>query len=153
MFAGSGLSLRQKLVKWINPDATEVALPNNEEKPYFDKEQKVWVFPGDDPQELAKPVGPPPMTPTASMPEPTPEPEMSNDPLAALMAPPNSRRGPSSSNRPGAVGGMDTPRGYPGTRSPAGGPPGMASPAAAGAPPQFAIFQPKPAAKDEKKSG
>jgi hypothetical protein len=133
------------MVKKLNPDATAVTLQESEEKAYYDEKRKVWVFPGDDPDELVKPVGPPPTTPAIGKSEPTPEPQATpNDPLAAMMAPPTRGRGPSSLKRPGAASGM-TPRGYPGMPSP-----GMASAAAAGAPPQFAVFQPKPANKDEK---
>ena len=151
--AEGGWSLRQRLVKWINPDATEVSLPENEEKAYYDEKRKVWVFPGQDPDELVKPIAPPPtMTPAPK--EPAEEPDAPKDPLAAMMAPP--RRGPSSAAR-------GTPRGLPGRvpstpgmpGMPPGMPPGMLvgmpSPAGpgAGAPPQFTVFQAKP--KEENK--
>eukprot|EP00934_Nitzschia_sp_Nitz4_P008522 Nitzschia sp. Nitz4//scaffold34_size148208//91553//101858//NITZ4_002988-RA/size148208-snap-gene-0.209-mRNA-1//1//CDS//3329548819//8512//frame0 len=136
-----GWSLRQRLVKWINPDATEVVLPDNEEKPYYDEKRKVWVFPGDNPDELVKPVAPPPTAMQKSTEPAAPEPETSNDPLAAMMAPP--RRGPSTLQRPGRA--SATPR-TPGT--PAGMPmpnkAGAASPMPGGAPPKFAVFQPVP---------
>ena len=87
--AGGGWSIRKRLVKWINPDATEVTLPQEEEKAYYDEKQKVWVFPGDDPDELVKPIGPPPMASTKpANEEPASEDSNPSDPLAAMMAPP-----------------------------------------------------------------
>jgi hypothetical protein len=133
------LGLQNWITKKLNPDAHQVSLAESSEKAYFDEKRKVWVFPGDDPDELVKPIGPPPKTPMASKPEPGPEPDAPTDPLAAMMAPPT-RRAPGSS--------MSKPRGYPGMSSS-----GMLSPAAAGAPPQFAVFQPKPATKEDTKSG
>lgn len=134
-----GWSLRQRLVKWINPDATEVVLPDSEEKPYYDEKRKVWVFPGDNPEELVKPIAPPPtMTPAAT--EPVAEPETPKDPLAAMMAPPK-RGGPSSIPRGGRMG---TPRGYPGRMPGTPAMPGMPSPGPGTAPPQFTVFQMKP---------
>jgi hypothetical protein len=75
------------LTKFLNPDATEADL-GEKMQAYYDKEKKVWVFPGEDPAELAKPIGPPPITPmaTSSVPEQSRPP--ANDPLAAMMAPP-----------------------------------------------------------------
>jgi hypothetical protein len=135
------LGLKNWIEKKLNPDAHTVSLVESAEKAYFDEKRKVWVFPGDDPDELVKSVGPPPKTPMASNPEPAPEPDAPKDPLAAMMAPP-ARRAPASLKRPGTAGGLSTPRGYPGMLSP-----GMLSPAAAGAPPQFVVFQPKTATK------
>jgi hypothetical protein len=120
------------MTKWLNPDATTADMGEGMQA-YFDEKNKVWVFPGEDPAEKAKPVGPPPMitTPAKSAPESAPVP--SNDPLAAMMAPP--RRGPtalrarsmqSTPNRPGF-----------GASGGSGGP-------MPGAPPQFAVFQPQP---------
>lgn len=138
------LGLQNWIVKKLNPDAHQVTLVESEEKAYYDEKRKVWVFPGDDPEELVKPVGPPPKTPVASKTESAPEPETSKDPLSQLMAPPP-RRGLSSTKRPGAPGSLSTPGGYPGMPSP-----GMPSPAAGIAPPQFAVFQPKSATKEDK---
>jgi hypothetical protein len=104
---------------------------------YFDEKNKVWVFPGEDPAEKAKPVGPPPMVATPAKPAPATAPTPSNDPLAAMMAPP--RRGPSAlrarsmqatPSRPGlGVGGSGGPM--------------------PGAPPQFAVFKPQPKPTEE----
>jgi hypothetical protein len=59
---------------------------------YYDADRKVWVFPGDDPAELAKPIGPPPITPVSTDAALTPvvavAPTPSNDPLEAMMLPP-----------------------------------------------------------------
>jgi hypothetical protein len=149
-FAAPGSSLRHRLFKLFNPgsDAYVVDLPQDEEKPYYDEKRKIWVFPGDNPDELVKPIAPPPTMPTTTPSTPAPEPSTSNDPLAAMMAPPS--RGPSSMKRPGLGG---TPRGYPGSMPGfGGGPPGSAPPSAGGPPPQFAVFQPKPTPKEEPKS-
>jgi hypothetical protein len=127
---------------WLHPDAHQVTLEEPEGKAYYDNERKRWIFPGQDPDEVAKPIGAPPTTPGAGMPAPRatqaeePKAEL-NDPLAAMMAPPQRRTTPSSFKRPETVGAVSSPRGYTG-----------ASPMA-GAPPQFAVFQPKAASKDE----
>lgn len=145
-----GLDLRGKMIKWLNPDAHDVKLEESEDKAYYDEKRKVWVFPGDNPEELAKPIGAPPTIPFAGPSTPRPSvteeaKEMSNDPLAAMMAPP--KRAPSSSKRPGASGGNYTPQGYPGMSNSAG----ISSPLGA-TPPQFAVFKPKPSTKEEQKS-
>jgi len=146
-FEEGGWSLRKRLVKWINPDATEVALPENEEKPYYDEQRKVWVFPGDNPDDLVKPIAPPPTMANLAPMKQAPEPSKPNDPLAAMMAPPP--RGPSSSRKPGAGG---HPRAYPGAMPGMASPPGLAPPTGGGPPPQFVVFLPKPAIpKDEDK--
>jgi hypothetical protein len=85
-------SFRDSVTKWLNPEAKMADLGEGMQA-YYDADKKVWVFPGDDPAELAKPIGPPPITPvvTASslevspvLPGPTPK----NDPLSAMMMPP-----------------------------------------------------------------
>jgi hypothetical protein len=132
-----------KMVSLLNPDAHQVSLEENSEKAYYDEQRKVWVFPGENPDEVAKPVGPPPTAATTPAPTPQPKPA-ENDPLAAMMAPPS--RAPSSLRRAGVPG---TPRGYPGT--PGSRPPVTASGSSPVVrPPQFAVFQPKPAAKSGK---
>ncbi len=58
---------------------------------YYDEKLKRWIFPGDDPTEVAKPLAPPPIIPAiadADPAMPAPAAARSNDPLAALMAPP-----------------------------------------------------------------
>jgi hypothetical protein len=139
--SGSWLGgLRSMMLKRLNPDAIECKLPDNEEKPYYDEKRKVWVFPGDDPDELVKPIAPPPMVPAADS-KPKPEElqsEKPKDPLAAMMAPPTRR--PAALRRPGASSGMTM-------SSP--GMPGMSSSLAGSAPPPFAVFT--PAKKDDKK--
>ena len=69
---------------------------------YYDKNSKRWIFPGDDPVEVAKPLAPPPTMPRKTLGAPAtplaaPAAE-SNDPLAALMAPPLNRGRITSSN-------------------------------------------------------
>jgi hypothetical protein len=139
--------IKTKMTKWLNPDAT-TAHAGEEMKAYFDETRKVWVFPGEDPDEVAKPVGPPPMagTPLASTAPATPAVDL-NDPLAAMMAPP--ARGPSARR---ARSGVTTPNRL--GMSPPGGMPGMHGMPTAGAPPQFAVFQPapSPASQKEEKS-
>lgn len=112
-----------------------MTLPDSEEKPYYDEKRKVWVFPGDNPDDLVKPIAPPPLTvqPAAVQSEP----ETPTDPLAAMMAPP--RRGPSTGRRPaGALPGTlpGIPTGFSAKQTPGGN----------GAPPPFAVFRPSPAA-------
>ena len=129
---------------------------------YYDDKLKRWIFPGDDPAEVAKPLAPPPIIPkkTADDAAPaTPAPAAtSNDPLAMLMAPPPSR-GMSSSKKKGttpiASRYADPLASMGNVMPPSGGkklPP--ASPMVnAGAPPvvpKFTTFQPKPAAQQSK---
>ena len=142
-----GSSLRHKLFKLFNPgsDAYVVDLPQEEEKAYYDEKRKVWVFPGDNPDELVKPIGPPPTMGASSIPStPAPQPSASSDPLAAMMAPPS--RGPASMKRTGVGGAHPV---YPGMIPGSSGGPGSAPPTAGGPPPQFAVFQPKPVPSDE----
>jgi len=162
---GWGFGLTDWVTKKLNPDATKADLGDGMQA-YYDEDKKVWVFPGEDPAEVAKPIAPPP-TMGAAAPQPTPEDKpaaASNDPLAAMMAPPN-LRGPSALKNRGSGGG----RSYPGMASPGGGPPTMMMGGAGGssgaappvmkmpsapgggkstaaAPPQFMVFQPKPGA-------
>lgn len=58
---------------------------------YYDEKLKRWIFPGDDPAEVAKPLGPPPTIPSKrdiDETKPGTHTPARNDPLAALMAPP-----------------------------------------------------------------
>jgi len=81
--------IKDRMTKWLNPDATKADI-GEPMQAYYDDKRKVWVFPGEDPDETVKPIGPPPTTSTsvptlaAALPPPT-----SNDPLAAMMAPPS----------------------------------------------------------------
>lgn len=100
---------------------------------YYDTDKKVWVFPGEDPAELAAPIGPPPTTPMAAMSSaisaaPAAGP---SDPLAAMMAPPRRDPRTSSGMRPSPA------------SMPLMFPPGM-MPATPNAVPKFAVFTPKP---------
>lgn len=84
---------------------------------YFDPKAKRWVFPGETPEET--PAGPPPPPPTSSKltgppgsqggdgaPAPQPTPGLdANDPLAALMAPPQASIGSRRHTMAGVAGG------------------------------------------------
>jgi hypothetical protein len=112
---------------------------------YYDQDRKVWVFPGENPDEVAKPIGPPPTSAAASTPSSeqaasvsaaaTPSQSQPLDPLAAMMAPPP--------RMPGRSGGVTkarsaaTPASLPGML--------MSSPQQSAMPPTFAVFQPAPA--------
>ena len=59
---------------------------------YYDEKLKRWIFPGDDPATVAKPLPPPPTMPITkkgSEMQNTKTPLKENDPLASLMAPPS----------------------------------------------------------------
>lgn len=73
----------------MNPEA-KIADPGMKMEAYYDEKLKRWIFPGDDPAEVAKPLAPPPTMPVKKNPEDTPagtQTPAKNDPLAALMAP------------------------------------------------------------------
>jgi hypothetical protein len=99
---------------------------------------------------LAKPLAPPPTTPMVksdSTPVSTPKPA-SDDPLAAMMAPPSRSRltTPNSALR----GPRRIPRSHDPSMGTTNAPPSSAKPVASpAAPPQFVIFQPKPAEPSE----
>jgi len=169
----SGLfrGMKSYLVKRFNPDAKYCELPDNEEKPYYDNDSKRWIFPGDDPTEVAKPLAPPPTIgkmPTEEVKSTETEDDGIKDPFAAMMAAPVNRT-LSAKRRPGGIGGGRFPPGMmggagagppsmsspPGMMGGGGGPSGMSSPPGmigAGSPPgmmmpaQFSVFAPKPAA-------
>ena len=133
------------MTKWLNPDATTADLGEGMQA-YYDEKLKVWVFPGEDPAEKAKPIGPPPMTPAKK--EDSKQEEAKSeavatppaDPLAAMMAPP--RRPPSSFRRPGATPGAARPGAPPTFMMPPGASPAMGAKTMQ-PPPQFKIFKPK----------
>lgn len=139
--------IKEKVTKWLNPDATTADLGDGLGEAYYDDKIKRWVFPGDNLEELAKPLAPPPMVlPT------TPQAEDRNsgtgevkDPLAAMMAPP--QRGPSALSR--SRGAAPSIRPSPASM-PILFPPGMSMPGGADsatAPmPSFSVFTPPPAA-------
>jgi hypothetical protein len=141
--------MAQKMTEWLNPEATTADLGEGMQA-YYDEDKKVWVFPGEDPAEKARPLAPPP-TPMdmTSKAEVKPEPDMATDPLAAMMAPP--KRTPALYGRP--RGASATPSSlYPGIAPlmPGIGSIGFnASGAIApggGTPPQFMVFKPSPQA-------
>jgi hypothetical protein len=156
---GTPLSgIKSWFIKKFNPDATECTLPENEEKAYYDEDRKRWIFPGDDPDEVAAPLAPPPIVPKAAL-EATPEPANNAplDPLAAMMAPPSSRipskKSPAVSGGPPGV--PFAGRLPPGMMQPVGSRPGLVTPAQGGGmktmptPPQFAVFTPKSSTSDK----
>jgi Sec23-binding domain of Sec16 len=121
--------LRTWMTKKMNPDATQADI-GEAMAARFDEKLGRWIFPGDDPNEVIPSLAPPPKIPLGT-PAPAPAPAAaSNDPLAAMMAPP--QRGPRSGSRTNpAMQGMR--------------PPGSSPPTTA--PPQFAVFTPSPSAK------
>mmetsp|Transcript_26662 Transcript_26662/g.32320 ORF Transcript_26662/g.32320 Transcript_26662/m.32320 type:complete len:2975 (+) Transcript_26662:46-8970(+) len=168
--SGSLTGFAAQLRKFLNPNA-KVADTGDKMAAYYDEKLKRWVFPGDDPVEIAKPLPPPPIIPktedglppatgtTAALADDKGKDDLSQkgpvDPLAALMAPPPTRAG-MGARYPGLIK-KEQPL------SPAGGPPpmfmgGASTPkgAAAGAgpgsaPPKFTVFQPKPSPKANSK--
>ena len=140
-------------MKIINPDAHVVTLGQEEEKPVYDEKLKRWVFPGDDPAELAKPLAPPPKAPIPSPAPVVPPNGGSNDPLDSLIAPPPRRNTPSSMNRVTSRSRYPDPMASMGVVSstPLSGSKGKMPPIGAkkppSAPPKFTVFQPKPSAE------
>jgi hypothetical protein len=105
-----------------------------------------WILPGQDPDEVAKPLAPPPITTVAadSNPDPVPKQEGPVDPLAAMMAPPS--RVPSSMKRAGGIPKAIPGRYPPGVMMPSNGSQTKTPGATAGGgsePPPFAVFTPK----------
>ncbi len=93
--------MRTWVTKKLNPDATEADLGGKLEA-YYDKKLGRWIFPGDDPNEVAKPLAPPPVKPANVVKEEKKEEITKSDPLAALMAPPSrttTNRAPLSLNK------------------------------------------------------
>ncbi len=85
-----GWSIGKWFAKKISLEAT-IADPGEEMKAYYDEKLKRWVFPGDDPATVAKPLPPPPTMSSTKK-----EPDAQNtttpskaDPLASLMALPS----------------------------------------------------------------
>jgi hypothetical protein len=130
-----------------------VADVGEEMQAYYDEKLKRWIFPGDDPTEVAKPLAPPPIIPTSSADSTatliptTPAPSSSgnnDDPLAALMAPPPSRGIPSSmKQRTAAMTSTTTSTGGGGGVKKKTGTPPISSPMINM--PTYSVFQPKPA--------
>lgn len=135
---------RNQITKWMNPDATTADLGEKMEA-YYDKEKKVWIWPGEDPDEKAKPLAPPPTMTTTKEEEKEDVKPLPTDPLSAMMAPPP--RAVSSLRRPG--GGPRLPSKNTGMFMP----PGVASATPipdSKAPPTFMVFQPKLETNKEK---
>jgi len=158
---GSGAfgGVKSWLIKKLNPDAKECYLPETEEQPYYDEKAKRWIFPGDDPAEVCKPLAPPPTIPTteqddASKPKEDTKPK---DALSSMMAPPKSRIPGKKRAIGGPPGGLGSPMMMGGMMSPPGGfpqgmmsPPGLVgttTPKFATFTPPAAVFTPKPATK------
>jgi Sec23-binding domain of Sec16/WW domain len=135
-FAEKGIfdfGIKESVTKWLNPNAKRADL-GDEMKAYHDAVRGVWVFPGENPDEVAKPIGAPPTasTPIATAPAPAP----SDDPLAAMMAPP--QRNPSALRKP-----QPSPMSMPIMMFPPGiSPPTQMTPGAIS--PKIAVFTPSP---------
>jgi hypothetical protein len=73
----------------MNPDAN-IANPGKKMEAYYDEKLKRWIFPGDDPAEVAKPLAPPPKMSAMKNKAPTDDSTTpaKDDPLGSLMAPP-----------------------------------------------------------------
>lgn len=119
---------------------------------------KRWIFPGDDPAEVAKPLAPPPIMKSSDKAPstPAPAPAASNDPLAALMAPP-SRATSARKGLPPTMSRYADPLASMGNMSMSTPGATMKRDAAHAAPtPKFAVFQPIPTkpdpSKDEKEN-
>jgi len=115
---------------------------------------KRWIFPGDDPAEVAKPLAPPPIMKSSDKAPstPAPAPAASNDPLAALMAPP-SRATSARKGLPPAMSRYADPLASMGNMSMSTPGASMKKDAAAAAPtPKFAVFQPIPTKRDPSKA-
>lgn len=83
-----GFGIREKMNKLLIPDATTADLGEGMQA-YYDEKLKVWVFPGKDPDEVPTPIGRPPTTALTEKEEsPKAESSTPQDPLAAMMAPP-----------------------------------------------------------------
>lgn len=158
---GWSLGIKDRMTKWLNPDATTADLGEGMQA-YYDEKRKVWVFPGEDPDEKVKPLTPPP-TAAKMKTETLPPQNVATpiDPLAAMMAPP-SRRSASMIRRSSSVmskteSGTSQLSSGPGA-PPIGMPPiimplGAAPPSLGGGgpPPRFTVFKPAPvtAAEEE----
>ena len=125
-------------------DESKVADMGGEMEAYYDKKLKRWIFPGDDPAEVAKPLAPPPIIPknpeNSGMPPTTPASAAPLDPLAAMMAPPGSR---TLSQRKAPPGTLRYAANIPGI---GGGTPMMKPGMPPPTPVNFATFKPKASA-------
>lgn len=79
----------------FNPDATVVTLEQDDGKAVYDEKLKRWIFPGDNLEEISKPLPPPPKGPlkmnTPDLDAKGSEASKPSDPLGNLMAPPPRR--------------------------------------------------------------
>jgi len=109
----SGKGFLSWFTKKMNPDAT-IADTGKSMEAYYDKKLGRWIFPGQDPDEVAAPLPPPPTSvkpkpaaeggqqnETSSTPKPAAAPSNS-DPLSSLMAPPSRRGTPATKGPPGS---------------------------------------------------
>ena len=129
----------------FNPDATVVNLEPDDGKPVYDEKLKRWIFPGDDPAELAKPLPPPPKIPLMMKKQESKQDDANNtlNPLDSLMLPPPRRVNPSKpptarSRYPDAmasIGAVSSSN----TLSKSKPPTGIKPPTA---PPKFTVFKP-----------
>lgn len=143
-----------KLLGRDSESKTKVADVGEEMQAYYDEKLKRWIFPGDDPAEVAKPLAPPPIIPKKTDAAPStpaaPAPAASIDPLAALMAPPPSRGMSSKKKGTSSYGARRyaDPLASMSSSSSMGKkvPPSPMMNNQAAPPPTFAVFQPKPMA-------
>ncbi len=155
---GSGAfgGMKSWIIKKLNPDAKEIHLPEDEGQAYYDKELKRWIFPGDDPAELAKPMAPPPMAIKKEEEKPK-EDEKPKDAASMLMALPPSRglsakkRLPVAASSPMMNMMMPPGGGLPGMMSPMAPGAGFAAPMVATFTPKAAVFTPKPSVGEDEK--
>lgn len=155
LIAGSAGWFSKLLGRGDSESKATVADVGEEMQAYYDEKLKRWIFPGDDPAEVAKPLAPPPIIPTsadstATIIPVTPAPMSSNnDPLAALMAPPPSRGIPSSMKRGGVPPVSMTVMASTASTGGGGGGGGVEKTGPPISPmiktPTYAVFQPKPA--------
>eukprot|EP00559_Dactyliosolen_fragilissimus_P008136 CAMPEP_0184872466 /NCGR_PEP_ID=MMETSP0580-20130426/41303_1 /TAXON_ID=1118495 /ORGANISM="Dactyliosolen fragilissimus" /LENGTH=1076 /DNA_ID=CAMNT_0027375267 /DNA_START=19 /DNA_END=3250 /DNA_ORIENTATION=- len=85
--ARSGTSIGSRIFNLFRP---RTAHTGEKMEAYFDEKSKRWIFPGDDPAEVSKPLPPPPqsMKKNISNVSPSTTPSLPSDPLSSLMAPP-----------------------------------------------------------------
>ncbi|KAL9178495.1 hypothetical protein ACHAXT_001833 [Thalassiosira profunda] len=139
-----------KLLGRDSESKAKVADVGEDMQAYYDEKLKRWIFPGDDPAEVAKPLAPPPILPAKAEDAPaTPAVDAaapSDDPLAAMMAPPPSRALNSRKKGTLLAGRYADPLASMGGVSAGGNNKMMVPPSPMNrAPPTFAVFQPKPA--------
>ncbi|KAL7553127.1 hypothetical protein ACHAWF_016380, partial [Thalassiosira exigua] len=150
-----------KLLRRDPESKAKVADVGDEMQAYYDKKLGRWIFPGDDPAEVAKPLAPPPIIPKKADSDAapaTPAPsngcraKVDDDPLAMLMAPPPSRGGSARRGGNPLAARYADPLASMGNVATASGGAGKKVPPSPMAPPSFTVFQPKPNSASQKAS-